>query len=84
VSECEYCFTKIEDDEECPACAEWFHQEMRRMHGGDWRAALKPAGPWRSREDTMRAQDAEEDHRAGWGFHPETDSIARWFLRGAD
>jgi hypothetical protein len=82
--ECDDCGTRLDEDDECERCNAERQAKMAEMRRGDWRAALKPAGPWASREDTMRAQDAEEDHRAGWGFHPETDPIARWFLRGAD
>jgi hypothetical protein len=80
---CEYCGGPLVD-EACPACHAEEQRQIAHYGRGDWRAALKPAGPWMSKEDTMRAQDAEEDHREGWGFHPETDPIARWFLRGAD
>jgi hypothetical protein len=82
--ECDDCGTRLDEDDECPRCNAERQAKMAEMRRGDWRAALKPAGPWMSREYTMRAQDAEEDHREGWGFHPETDPIARWFLRGAD
>jgi hypothetical protein len=54
---CDDCGTRLDEDDECGRCNAERSAKIQEMRRGDWRAALAPAGPWRSREDHMREVD---------------------------
>ena len=53
--ECE-CGARLVDDE-CGRCNAERQAKMAEMRRGDWRAAMSPAGPWRSRDELTREVD---------------------------